>query len=236
MELIEFIQEIASGLEKAVSQATPLLIAGVKLTIYISAMAIIIGVVLGLIACLMRMSKFRVIRWIAKAYVWVIRGTPMIVQVFFVHFGVTQLIAVAIPGFTFTAEQSGIITASLNAGAYISEIFRGGINAVPKGQTEAARSLGMSQGRTMSKVVLPQALKISIPSLVNQFIITIKDTSIISVIGLGELTNKARIYVGASYNYFATWLLVGIYYLVLISILTVISNKVEEKLSYDRKN
>lgn len=161
----------------------------------------------------------------------------MIVQAFFIHFGVSQLIAeLIIPGFSFTAVQSGIITTSLNAGAYLAEIFRGGISAVPKGQTEAARSLGLSQGKTMRKVVLPQAVKIAIPAMVNQFIITVKDTSILSVIALPELTNKAKVYVGATYQFFATWLYVALIYLVLISILMIISQKVEASLSYERKN
>ena len=108
--------------------------------------------------------------------------------------------------------------------------------AVPKGQTEAARSLGMTHGQTMRKVVLPQALKFSIPSLVNQFIITIKDTSILSAIGMAELVNKAKTYVGSTYTFFETYLVVALMYLVIISLLMILSNYIEKKLKYEAKS
>lgn len=236
MNFLNFLEMIGQSLMKAAQNATPLLIEGLKFTILISVCSITIGIIVGLFTCLMRLSRVSVLRGIAGAYIWVIRGTPMIVQVFFIHFGVSQLIAVFVPGFTFTVTQSAIITASLNAGAYLAEIFRGGINAVPRGQMEAARSLGLGYGKTMRKVILPQAVKISIPAMVNQFIITIKDTSILSVIGLPELTNRTNIYVGATYNNFGGWFYVGFFYLALISILMILSKKVEAKFSYDRKN
>ena len=160
----------------------------------------------------------------------------MIVQAFIVYFGVPQVMQLMDPGFRISADVAGVITLSLNAGAYISEIFRGGINAVDKGQIEAARSLGLSASRTMLKVVLPQAIKISIPSMVNQFIIAVKDTSILSVIGLADLVNKAKVYVGKSYQFFATYILVAVYYLVVISILMAISKRVEKKFQYEGKD
>ena len=150
-------------------------------------------------------------------------------------FGVPQVVRMFVTDFKFTALTAGIITLSLNAGAYLAEIFRGGIMAVPKGQTEAARSLGLSQGQAMRKVVLPQAVKFSIPSLVNQFIITIKDTSILSAIGMAELVNKAKTYVGSTYTFFETYLVVAAMYLVIISILMIISNYIEKKLKYERR-
>jgi len=235
-KLIEFIDMIGNNLSRAAQEATPLLLEGTKYTVWISIWGIAIGIAIGLCACLMRMSRLGILRWIAEVYIWVIRGTPMIVQAFFIHFGLSQLIMVFIPEFRFTPIQSSIITISLNAGAYLAEIFRGGINAVPKGQMEAARSLGLGYGKTMRKVILPQALKISIPAMVNQFIITIKDTSILSVISLPEITNKTKIYVGATYNQFGGWLYAGFFYLVLISILMILAKKVEAKFSYGRKN
>ena len=160
----------------------------------------------------------------------------MIVQAFIVYFGMPQLIQMIEPSFRIEAFTAGVITLSLNAGAYLSEIFRGGISAVPNGQVEAARSLGLSKGRTMLKVILPQAIKIAIPSMVNQFIITVKDTSILSVIGLADVVNKAKIYVGKSYAFFETYILVAIYYLVVISILMVFSKYLEKKFNYERKS
>ncbi len=218
------------------NDATPLMLEGLKTTVLISIISIILGIVIGLISCLLGRSRFRGLRAISAVYIWLIRGTPMMVQAFLVYFGVPQLIQLLIPTFRIDAFTAGIITLSLNAGAYLSEIFRSGILAVNKGQTEAARSLGLSQGRTMFKVVLPQAVRIVIPSMVNQFIITIKDTSILSAIGLADLFNKTKVYVGASYQFFAAYLLVAAYYLVIISILMLISKYVEKKLSYERKS
>ncbi|MBR1731019.1 MAG: amino acid ABC transporter permease, partial [Ruminococcus sp.] len=200
--------------ERVFNEATPLLLEGIKLTIGVSLIAIAIGIVIGLIMCLMKMSKNIILRAIAGIYIWVIRGTPMLVQAFIIFFGVPQVIQLMNPSFRLDAFTAGIITLSINAGAYLAEIFRGGILAVPKGQSEAARSLGLSKGKTMMKVVLPQALKFSIPALVNQFIISVNDTSILSVIGLAEIVNKAKTYVGKSYEFFATYIFVAVFYLI----------------------
>lgn len=236
MNLLEFLQMIVGGIGRAAQSATPLLLSGLKMTIWVSVCGILIGILIGLFACLLRLSRLAILRGLAGFYIWIIRGTPMIVQAMFIHFGVSQLIRVFVPGFSFSAVESSIIVTSLNAGAYLAEVFRGGINAVPKGQMEAARSLGLGYGRTMRKVILPQAVKIAIPSMVNQFIITIKDTSILSVIALPELTNKTNIYVGATYNQFGGWFYVGFFYLALISILMLVSRTVEARFNYDRKN
>ncbi len=220
---------------RVLSEATPLLLEGLKLTIGVSLLAIAIGIVVGLVMCLMKMSRNVVLKAIAEVYIWVIRGTPMLVQAFIVFFGFPQLIQLMSPSFRLDAFTAGVITLSLNAGAYLAEIFRGGIMAIPKGQSEAARSLGLTKGQTMRKVVLPQALKISIPALVNQFIISIKDTSILSVIGLAELVNKAKTYVGKSYEFFATYIFVALFYLIIISVLMIVSSRIEKKLQYEEK-
>ncbi|MCQ2463508.1 MAG: amino acid ABC transporter permease [Clostridia bacterium] len=213
------------------SEGTSLLLEGIKLTVGIALFSILIGFFIGLFACLMGISNVKILKFISGAYVWVIRGTPMIVQAFIVYFGVPQVVQVFISGFRFTPFVAGVITLSLNAGAYMSEIFRGGIQAVNKGQIEAARSLGMSQSKALIKVVLPQAFRIAIPSLVNQFIITIKDTSILSVIGLAEIVNKAKTYVGATYQFFATYIYVAAFYLVIISVLMIFSKMLEKRLN-----
>ncbi|MCR5653602.1 MAG: amino acid ABC transporter permease [Ruminococcus sp.] len=217
------------------SEAMPLLLDGLKMTVIASLVSILIGMVIGLLVCLMKMSKNVVLRAIAGVYIWIIRGTPMIVQALIVFFGIPQLIQLAAPDFRSNAITAGIITLSINAGAYLAEIYRGGIMAVPKGQTEAARSLGLSKSKTMIKVVLPQALKFSVPSLVNQFIITIKDTSILTVIGMAEVVNVAQQYVGSTFVYFETYSVVALMYLAIISILMIISNYIEKKLKYEEK-
>ena len=216
---------------RVISDALPLLLEGTKTTIGIAIISIFAGLFVGFASCLMGMSKKRILRGISKTYVWIIRGTPMIVQAFFVFYAIPQFF----PGVTPSPFVSGFITLTLNAGAYLSEIIRGGIQAVPVGQTEAARSLGLSSFKTKIKVVLPQAFKIAIPSMVNQFIITIKDTSILSAIGMAELVNKAKTYVGSTYTFFETYLVVAAMYLVIISILMIISNYIEKKLKYERR-
>ncbi|MDD6735297.1 MAG: amino acid ABC transporter permease [Clostridiales bacterium] len=220
---------------RTLQEGTPLFLAGLKLTVSISVLAILIGMLIGFITCLCRISNNIILKAVSGIYVWIIRGTPMIVQAFIVYFGMPQLIQTFVPGFKIDSYTAGLITLSLNAGAYLSEVFRGGLMAIPKGQSEAARSLGLSKAKTMLKVVLPQAIKISIPSMVNQFIITIKDSSILSVIGLADLVNRAKVYVGSSYQFFATYTVVAVYYLVIISILMIISMYLEKRLSYEYK-
>lgn len=202
------------------------------MTIQIWAISIALGIAIGLISCLMKLSRFKILRFIANFYIWLIRGTPMLVQALVIYFGMPQVI----PGFLPSPFLAGVITLSLNAGAYLSEIFRSGIQAVPIGQTEAARSLGLSSARTTVKIILPQAVKIAVPPMVNQFIITLKDTSILTVIGLAEIVNKAGQYVNLRYDYFETYILVGMFYLAFTSLLMLFAHFMEKRLSYGRKN
>ncbi len=217
-------------------QSWPMLLEGLKVTLEISILSIAIGMVIGLISCLMGLSKLKILNAISAVYVWIIRGTPMIVQAFIVYYGVPIIVQQFNPAFVISEFLAGIITLSLNAGAYLSEIFRSGIQAVDPGQIEASRSLGIPSGKTMFKVVLPQAFKITIPSIVNQFIITIKDTSILSVISLAELCNQAKQYSASTYRFFEVYILVGLCYLAIISLLMILSKYVEKKISYDRKS
>ena len=221
---------------RVLKEALPLLLNGLGTTVIIALISIVAGMVLGLISCLFGMSKIKVLKGLSAVYIWIIRGTPMIVQAFLVFFAIPQLIQLINPGFRLDAFTAGSITLSLNAGAYMSEIFRAGIQAIDKGQMEAARSLGLSKSKAMWKIILPQAFKISIPPMVNQFIITVKDTSILSVIGLAEIVNKAKQYVGKTYQFFATYILVAAFYLVVISILMIISKFVEKKFSYESES
>jgi His/Glu/Gln/Arg/opine family amino acid ABC transporter permease subunit len=214
----------------------PLLMRGMVITVETTLAALLIALALGLFFCLLGMSKFTVPRFIARAYIWAIRGTPLLVQTFFVYFGVPQLIQSLGFGFRLSPLAAGIITLSMNAGAYIAEIFRGGIQAVDHGQMEAARSLGLSHYRAMFRIILPQAVRISIPALVNQFIISLKDTSIVSVISLAEIVYEAKIYIGRTMQSFATWTIVGGVYLVIITILSQISTHVEKKLDYGSRS
>ena len=216
-------------------QATPMLLEGLKITIIISLVSLFFGMLVGLISCLFGLSKSKVLRAVSAVYVWLIRGTPMIVQAFIVYYGVPIIVQQFSPDFIISEAMAAIITLSLNAGAYLSEIFRSGIQAVDVGQIEASRSLGISSGKTMTAIILPQAFKITIPSIVNQFIITVKDTSILSVISLAEICNQAKQYSADTYLFFETYILVGLCYLAVISVLMLLSKFVEKKVNYDRK-
>lgn len=203
------------------ARVSMMLLEGMWVTAQVTVISLLIALVIGLFSCLMSISKNIVLRGISGFYLWIIRGTPFIVQLFIIYFGLPQLMmAIGINGFRITAFAAAIATLALNAGAYISEIFRGGISAVDKGQMEAARSLGLSKSRAMMRVVLPQAFKISVPSLCNQFIITLKDSSLASCISLKEIVFQGRQYADATYQMFATYLMIGLAYLIIISILS----------------
>lgn len=221
---------------KVLTEAWPMLLKGLGLTVEISILSLLVGMLVGLLSCLMGLSKAWPLKAISSVYVWIIRGTPMIVQAFIVYYGIPIVVQQFNPQFVISEFMAGMITLSLNAGAYLSEIFRSGIQAVDVGQVEASRSLGISSSKTMLKVILPQAFKITIPSIVNQFIITVKDTSILSVISLAELCNQAKQYSASTYRFFETYILVGIAYLIVISGLMILSRIVEKKISYDRKS
>jgi His/Glu/Gln/Arg/opine family amino acid ABC transporter permease subunit len=205
-------------------------------TVQTTITALVIAVFLGLFACLAGLSRLRALRLLAHFYIWAIRGTPLLVQTFFIYFGIPQLIQSLGLDFRLSPFAAGVITLSLNAGAYIAEIFRGGIQAIDAGQMEAARSLGLSRYRAMFRIILPQAIRVSIPALVNQFIISLKDTSIISIISLGEIVYEAKIYIGRTMQSFATWTIVGLVYLGIITVLSQISIHVEKRLSYGSKS
>lgn len=217
------------SLTNVFSEVSPLLFEGLRITVAVTILSLLLAFFLGLGTCFMAISKQAPLRWIAKIYVGLIRGTPLLVQVFYVYFAIPQLMQMNGLDVRLTPFVAGTITLTLNAGAYLSEIFRGAILAVNTGQMEAARSLGLSHGQAMRKVVLPQALRICLPSLVNQFIITLKDSSIISVIGLADIMYQAKIYVGRSMESFATYTWVALFYLVVITLLAYMAKTVEGK-------
>lgn len=204
-------------------QYWPALMSGLWLTILATLVALVAAFVLGIVFGFGRISTFLPFRWLATAYVYVFRGTPILVQAFFVFFAVPQLF----PGLQFNPFVAGAITLSLNTGAYMTEIIRGGIQAVDPGQAEASRSLGLGHWKTMQKVVLPQAFRIMIPSFVNQGIITLKDTSLISVIGLAELTFASRQIIASTYLSAQVLTIVAIIYFVVITLLTLLANRLE---------
>ena len=207
-----------------------LLLTAMGHTLLLALLSLVFACIIGLFFGLLSVTKSQVCRAISIVFVDIIRGIPMIVLAFFVFFGVPQFFkGIGIP-LTFSGLQAGTICLSLNCGAYMAEIIRAGIQSVDKGQTEAARSLGLPQWRTMQRIVMPQAIKTMIPSIINQFIITLKDTSILSVIGFPELVNSAKNVIAINFKSTETWAIVAIMYIIIITILSKVAKVVERRL------
>ena len=192
------------------------LITGLGYTLALAAIAVILGTVLGALLALMRMAKFKPLNWLAVGYTEIIRGTPMLLQLYFFYFGLPKLIPIL------NKQQFACVALALvcNSAAYVSEIIRSGIQAVDIGQTEAARSLGMSQTLTMTQIVLPQAVKNILPALGNEFIMLVKDTSLASTFFIGDIMTQYLLIKGATYLPIEPLVIVAILYLVLTFILS----------------
>jgi len=208
----------------------PSLISGLWVTIEIAVISLILAVILGIILGICSISTSKILKGIATVYIGIIRGTPLMIQALFLFFGVGQALNIR-----FDPMVAATITLTINASAYMAEIFRGGIQAIDNGQMEAARSLGLTYSKTMRKVILPQAVKIMIPSILNQFIVTLKDTSILSVISIRELTATGQIIIARNYKALEMYAIVACMYLILITILTLVSSYIERKISYGNK-
>ncbi|HCV6151177.1 TPA: ABC transporter permease subunit [Staphylococcus aureus] len=199
---------------------------GIKITILISLIGVALGSILGAFVALMKLSKIKIISWIASIYIEILRGTPMLVQVFIVFFGITAAL-----GLDISALVCGIIALVINSSAYIAEIIRAGINAVDKGQMEAARSLGLNYRQTMKSVIMPQAIKNILPALGNEFVTLIKESSIVSTIGVGEIMFNAQVVQGISFDPFTPLIVAAALYFVLTFVLTRIMNMIEGRLN-----
>ncbi|MDY4511108.1 ABC transporter substrate-binding protein/permease, partial [Streptococcus hyovaginalis] len=198
-----------------------------SLTLISFAFAMIIGIIFGMMA----VAPNKTLRVISSVFVDVVRGIPLMIVAAFIFWGIPNLIE------SVTGKQSPIndfvaatIALSLNGGAYIAEIVRGGIEAVPIGQMEASRSLGVPYKTTMRKVVLPQAVKLMLPNFINQFVISLKDTTIVSAIGLVELFQTGKIIIARNYQSFRMYAILAIIYLVIITLLTKLAKRLEKRL------
>ncbi|HGZ8551859.1 TPA: ABC transporter permease subunit [Staphylococcus aureus] len=199
---------------------------GIKITILISLIGVALGSILGAFVALMKLSKIKIISWIASIYIEILRGTPMLVQIFIVFFGITAAL-----GLDISALVCGTIALVINSSAYIAEIIRAGINAVDKGQMEAARSLGLNYRQTMKSVIMPQAIKNILPALGNEFVTLIKESSIVSTIGVGEIMFNAQVVQGISFDPFTPLIVAAALYFVLTFVLTRIMNMIEGRLN-----
>lgn len=201
-------------------------------TLVLTLWALLFAMIIGLIFALCNVSHNRFLNALGTIYVDSVRGVPLIVLAYFIYFGVPQAFRLAgVNNFRLPALQAGTIALAMNCGAYMAEIFRAGIQSIDKGQMEAGRSLGLTYAATMRTIVLPQAFRVMIPSIINQFIITLKDTSILSVIGYPELTNMGKTISGNTFKSLQTWAIVGIMYMVVIVTLSKIAKIIERKLN-----
>lgn len=201
-------------------------------TLEVTIVALFFGVLIGLIACLGKMSKHFLPKAIATVYIEIIRGTPTLVQALFFYLGVNALLVNASGGdIRMTPLFAGMFVCSVNSGAYVAEIFRAGIQSVDKGQMEAARSLGMPERLAMKEIILPQAVRTILPSLGNEFIVLVKETSILSVIGVTEITRTGQLQAAINYRTFSTYLGVALVYFVLTFILSRLVNMLERRMA-----
>jgi polar amino acid transport system permease protein len=212
-----------------VDEFIPFLVKAAVVTIQLSLVSIIIGMAFGLLIALMRISKIKILSYVAQFYIWIIRGTPMLVQLFLVYFGLPQI------GIELTPFISSVIALGLNAAAYIAEIYRGGIMSVPIGQMEAAESLGMRYTAIMKKIILPQALRVSVPSLGNQAVMMLKDSSLASLVTVSELMMVSQRFAATNYAFIEFYIVAAGFYLVMTTIFTFILNKIEQRMSISER-
>lgn len=193
------------------------------LTFQLTIVAIFIAIFIGLFFAFLKISNFKILEWIADLYIFLVRGTPLVVQIFIFYFGLTSL--------NISQFWSVVLGLAFHNGAYIAEIFRGAIQSIDKGQMEAGRSLGMSMQLAMRRIILPQALRRALPPLGNQFIIALKDSSLASFIGMYELFNVATTLGSSDFDYMSYLLIVAVYYLALVLFFSLIVRKVEQRMA-----
>ena len=194
-------------------------------TLKVSLIALLIGLVLGIAICLAKISTIKILNISATIYVEIIRNTPILVQIMIIYFALPEV------GISFTPFMSAIIALSINSGAYVSEIFRSGILAIDKGQMEAGRSLGLSYFQTMKFIILPQALKNSLPALGNEFISLVKESSIVYFVGVADIMFAANTVKNATYETFGPYLIAAAIYFIITSVLSFLVKRLEKKLA-----
>ena len=199
---------------------------GILITFQVTIEAILLALVIGLFTGLGRISKNRIINGIASVYVEVIRGIPLLVQLFYIYFALGRVV-------NLPAMVSAVIAMSVCYGAYMGEIFRAGIESIPNGQMEAARSLGMSYSQAMIHVILPQAFKTILPPVGNEFVALLKDSSLVSILAVSDLLRRGREFASESFTYFETYTMVALVYLVITLFLSKLVSIMEERISVD---
>lgn len=203
----------------------PMLFRGLKITLLVAICGILLGFLLGAVSGFALICRNKVAKTIANAYIWVIRGTPLIVQALYIYFVIPKII-----GMDLAPNIAGIAVITLNSGAFIAEIVRGALEGIDPGQREAGLSLGLTSSQTLWHVIVPPAFRSMLPALFNQFIISVKDTALLSVIVVNEITKQIQNYAALSFKTIEAYTTGAIFYLVLISLLIIIQKQVERKI------
>ncbi|KOO43990.1 amino acid ABC transporter permease [Priestia koreensis] len=208
-----------------IQPSIPYILEGIGVTLKVVAVSAIIGFVLGIVLALFKIGRVKVLTILADIYTSIFRGTPLILQLMIIYFGMPQIV-----GFKIDAYVAAVIAFGLNSAAYISEIIRAGIGAVDKGQKEAAMALGISYGRMMWSIILPQAFKNILPALMNELISLTKESAVVTVIGIADIMRRSYLVGGDTYAYFEPLLFAGLIYYVMVMILTILGKLVERGL------
>lgn len=209
----------------ALVSSWPVFLQGLGVTLALTALTLVFSVILGAVITTLKLSPIRILSGVASAYMAVVRGTPLIALLFVIYFGIVSIVKVD----AFTASAVGL---SVHASAYVAEIFRSGLSSVPRGQVEAARSLGMSRVATLQRIVVPQAIRVVVPALANQAILSLKETSVAAFITVDELFQTSQRLSAASFQPLTYYTIVSLYYLGIVGLMTLATSRIE---AYFRK-
>lgn len=203
----------------------PMLFQGLKLTFLIAVVGILTGTIIGSLCGYALQGNNKIAKVIAEVYIWIMRATPLMVQALYGYYVIPKLFGINLPSTTV-----GIMVIALNSGAFISEIVKGALLGIDPGQREAGMSLGLSNAQTMIHIIIPPAFKTALPALFNQFIISVKDTALLSIIAVSETTHMAQNYAALSFNMIPTYTTLAIFYLAILSVLIIAQKKIEKKM------
>jgi polar amino acid transport system permease protein len=212
-----------------VEKYLPFLLQACITTLEIAVLSLALGLMMGIIIVLMKISKYKALIWSADFYIWTLRGTPLLVQLFLVYYGLPQI------GIQFGPFTASVIALGVNAGAYLAEILRGGIVSIPKGQMEAAQSLGMHYPTIMRRIILPQAFRVSIPAIGNESITLLKDSSLASLVTVSELMMTSQRFASTNYAFIEFYITAAVFYLAMTTIFTFVLKKAEFRLSISER-
>ncbi|MBM3468528.1 MAG: amino acid ABC transporter permease [Alphaproteobacteria bacterium] len=212
---------------ESIIPSLPFILEGIGVTIKFTTFSLLCGLPLGILLALAKISHQYILRWLAEAYTSIFRGTPLLVQLFIFYFATPQ-----ITGYAITTFEAGVLTFSLNSAAYSSEIIRAGIQAIDKGQWDAAFVLGLSYGQTLRTIILPQAVRNILPALINEIVDLLKESALISTIGEADLLRRSQIVASEKYLFFEPLLVAAIGYYIMVMVVSLVAKTLERKLRH----